>query len=144
MNKAQRAEQLRKVLQLFAASLDEDSALEVATVYPEWAEGKSYAAGEYVTYGENNVGDPQLYKVLQAHTSQTDWTPDITPSLFSAIGLDASGYPVWSRPTGAADAYNTGDVVNYDGALYRSTIDGNVWSPEEYPAGWEAYTEGGN
>ena len=141
MNKAQRAEQLRKVLQLFAASLDEDSALEVATVYPEWTEGKSYAAGEYVTYGENNLGDPQLYKVLQAHTSQTDWTPDITPSLFSAIGLDASGYPVWSRPTGAADAYNTGDVVNYDGALYRSTIDGNVWSPEEYPAGWEAYTE---
>lgn len=141
MNKAQRAEQLRKVLQLFAASLDEDSALEVATVYPEWAEGKSYAAGEYVTYGENNVGDPQLYKVLQAHTSQTDWTPDITPSLFSAIGLDASGYPVWSRPTGAADAYNKGDIVDYDGTLYRSTIDGNVWSPEEYPAGWEAYTE---
>ena len=141
MNKAQRAEQLRKVLQLFAASLDEDSALEVATVYPEWAEGKSYAAGEYVTYGENSAGDPQLYKVLQAHTSQTDWTPDITPSLFSAIGLDSTGYPVWSCPTGAADAYNKGDIVNYDGALYRSTIDGNVWSPEEYPAGWEAYTE---
>ena len=141
MNKAQRAEQLRKVLQLFAASLDEDSALEVATVYPEWAEGKSYAAGEYVTYGENNVGDPQLYKVLQAHTSQPDWTPDITPSLFSAIGLDGAGYPVWSRPTGAADAYNKGDIVDYDGTLYRSTIDGNVWSPEEYPAGWEAYTE---
>jgi len=141
MNKAQRAEQLRKALQLFAASLDEDSALEVATVYPEWAEGKSYATGEYVTYGENNLGDPQLYKVLQAHTSQTDWTPDITPSLFSAIGLDASGYPVWSRPTGAADAYNKGDIVDYDGTLYRSTIDGNVWSPSEYPTGWEAYTE---
>lgn len=141
MNKAQRAEQFRKVLQLFAASLDEESALTVATVYPEWTEGKSYAAGEYVTYGENNLGDPQLYKVLQAHTSQTDWTPDITPSLFSAIGLDSTGYPVWSCPTGAADAYNKGDIVNYDGALYRSTIDGNVWSPEEYPAGWEAYTE---
>lgn len=141
MNKAQRAEQLRKVLQLFAASLDEDSALTVATVYPEWAEGKSYAAGEYVTYGENNVGDPQLYKVLQPHTSQPDWTPDITPALYAAIGLDGGGYPVWSRPTGAADAYNKGDIVDYDGTLYRSTIDGNVWSPSEYPAGWEAYTE---
>ena len=141
MNKAQRAEQLRKVLQLFAASLDEDSALEVATVYREWTAGKRCVAGEYLTYGENNVGDPQLYKVLQPHTSQPDWTPDITPALYAAIGLDGDGYPVWSRPTGAADAYNKGDIVDYDGTLYRSTIDGNAWSPSEYPAGWEAYTE---
>lgn len=81
----------------------------------------------------------QLYKVVQAHTSAAEWTPDKEASLYDAIGLDESGYPVWARPSGAHDAYNSGDIVNYNGDLYRSKIDGNTWSPEEYPAGWEVY-----
>ena len=141
MNKLQIAEQFRKALQMFAASLDDERAMEVATIYDPWAVGKAYTAGEFVTYGENGVGDPQLYKVAQAHTSQADWTPDTTPSLYVAIGLDAAGYPVWSQPTGAHDAYNTGDVVDYKGTLYQSMIDGNVYSPEAYPAGWAEYAE---
>ena len=137
MNKLQMAEQFRKAVQMFAASLDEEKALEIATIYDPWKEGKAYAVGEFVTYGTNAVGDPQLYKVVQAHTSQTDWTPDITPALFSPIGLDDKGYPVWSQPTGAHDAYNMGDIVDYNGVLYKSLINGNVYSPETYPQGWE-------
>lgn len=137
MNKAQAAEQFRKALQMFAASLPDEKALEIATVYDAWREGTVYSVGEFVTYGENGVGDPQLYKVVQAHTAQADWTPDKTPALFSAVGLDDSGYPIWSRPTGAHDAYNAGDVVDYNGELYKSLIDGNVYAPDEYPAGWE-------
>lgn len=141
MNKLQAAEQFRKVLQMFAASLDDEKAMEVATIYDPWAVGKSYAVGEFVTYGENGVGDPQLYKVVQAHTSQADWTPDAVASLFVAIGLDSAGYPVWSKPTGSHDSYNAGDIVDYTGTLYRSIINGNVYSPDEYPAGWEVYVE---
>lgn len=141
MNKLQMAEQFRKALQMFAASLDDEKAMEVATIYDPWVCDKAYAVGEYVTYGKNNVGDPQLYKVNQAHVSQLDWLPDLTPSLYTAIGLDEKGYPVWSAPTGAHDAYNTGDIVDYNGTLYKSLIDGNVYSPEAYPAGWEIYTE---
>lgn len=137
----QMAEQFFKALQLFANSLDDEKAMEVAYVYDPWAVGKQYHAGEFVTYGVNGVGDPQLYKVVQAHTSQADWTPDAVASLFVAIGLDENGYPVWSQPTGAHDAYNTGDVVDYNGTLYRSLIDGNVYSPDAYPAGWEIYKE---
>jgi hypothetical protein len=122
-------------------SLDDDKAMEVATIYDSWKEGKAYTVGEFVTYGENAVGDPQLYKVVQAHTSQADWTPDATASLYVAIGLDEKGYPVWSQPTGAHDAYNKGDIVDYNGVLYESLIDGNVHSPEAYPAGWTEYTE---
>lgn len=136
MNKAQMMEQFRKAVQMFAASLEDDKALEIATIYDAWEVGKAYAAGEFVRYGENSVGDPQLYKVVQSHTSQADWMPDITPSLYDAIGLDEDGYPIWSRPTGAHDAYNAGDIVDYKGELYESLIDGNVYSPEEYPAGW--------
>lgn len=139
MNKLQIAEQFRRALQMFAASLDDEKAMEVATIYDPWIVGKAYAVGEFVTYGENSVGDPQLYKVVQAHTSQADWLPDQTASLYTAIGLDDGGYPVWAQPTGAHDAYNTGDVVNYNGTLYESLIDGNVYSPEAYPAGWKLY-----
>ena len=142
MNKLQAAEQFRRAMQLFAASLSDELAMEVATVYDAWTEGKAYKAGEFFTYGTNAVGDPQLYKVAQDHTSQLDWLPDQAPALYVPIGLDDSGFPVWSQPTGAHDAYNTGDVVNYNGTLYQSTIDGNTYSPEAYPAGWTAYEEG--
>lgn len=141
MNRLQAAEQLRRVLQMFAASLTDEQAMEVAAVYDPWLEGKSYAVGEFLTYGENGVGDPQLYKAVQTHTAQADWTPDKTPALYTAIGLDDVGYPVWSQPTGAHDAYNTGDVVSYNGTLYSSTIDGNVYAPDAYPAGWAVYNE---
>ena len=142
MNKIQAAEQLRKTVQMFAASLTDEQAMEVATIYDAWQAGKTYAVDEFFTYGENEVGDPQLYKVVQAHTSQADWTPEQAPSLYVAIGLDDSGYPVWSQPAGAHDAYDAGDIVNYNGTLYRSLIDGNVYSPDAYPAGWEVYTDG--
>ena len=141
MNRLQAAEQFRKALQMFAASLSEEQAMEVATIYDPWVVGKTYAVGDYATYGTNGVGDPQLYKVVQAHTSQADWTPDVTASLFVAIGLDDAGYPVWSQPTGAHDAYNAGDIVDYNGTLYESLIDGNTYSPDAYPAGWKVYTE---
>lgn len=141
MNRLQAAEQFRKALQMFAASLSEENAMEVATIYDPWAEGKAYAVGDFLTYGENSVGDPQLYKVVQVHTSQADWKPETTPALYVAIGLDEQGYPVWSQPTGAHDAYNKGDIVDYNGTLYQSLIDGNVYSPEAYPAWWEVYTK---
>ena len=60
MNRLQAAEQFRKALQMFAASLSEEKAMEVATIYDPWVEGKAYSVGEFVTYGENSVGDPQL------------------------------------------------------------------------------------
>lgn len=141
MTRMQAAEQLRRALQLFANTLSEEQALEVAAVYPAWEAGKSYAVGDILSYGTNQVGDPQLYKVVQAHTSQADWLPGQgTDSLYDAFGLNQAGYPVWSQPTGAHDAYNKGDIVDYNGTLYRSLIDGNTWAPDAYPAGWEVYT----
>lgn len=139
MNKLQMAEQFRKALQMFAASLTDEKALEVATIYDPWVVGKTYTIGDFFTHGTNSVGDPQLYKVNQNHTSQADWLPDATPALYTKIGLDDEGFPVWAQPTGAHDAYNTGDVVNYNGTLYESLIDGNVYSPDAYPAGWKIY-----
>lgn len=137
MNRLQAAEQFRKALQMFAASLSDEKAMEVATIYDPWAEGKAYTVGDFLIHGENSVGDPQLYKVAQAHTSLADWTPDVTPALYVAIGLDERGYPVWSQPTGAHDAYNKGDIVDCEGVLWISEVDGNVWKPGV--SGWKVY-----
>lgn len=141
MNKKQFALELRKALQFFLATLDVDTQseamLEVASVFPKYEVGKAYKVKEVFSYGENSVGDTQLYQVLQDHTSAEQWTPDTTPSLYKAIGVTEDGYPEWVQPLGASDAYNTGDIVSYNGVLYKSTIDGNVWAPDSYPAGWE-------
>lgn len=141
MKRVQAAEQMRKALQMFAASLTEEQAMEVAAVFNPWEAGKQYTTGDFLTYGRNGVGDPQLYKVVQDHTSQADWIPGATASLYAAIGLDEQGYPVWSQPAGAHDAYRTGDIVIYNGTLYVSLTDGNVYPPETYPTGWGVVSE---
>lgn len=141
MNKMnQQALELRKALQLFLATMDVDTQaeamMEVATVFPKYKAGKAYKVKDVFSYGENSVGDPQLYQVLQDHTSTEEWTPDTATSLYKAIGVTENGCAEWVQPLGASDAYNTGDIVSYNGVLYQSTIDNNVWSPEAYPDGW--------
>ena len=128
---------IREAMDVAGANLTDEKALECVRIYRPWKVGRVLTKGEFLTYGFNSVGDPQLYKVVIEHTAQADWTPDTSPSLFTAIGLDEDGYPVWSQPTGSHDAYNMGDIVNYKGTLYKSLIDGNTYSPEAYPAGWE-------
>jgi len=137
MTVIEQAQLIREAMDVAGAVLTEEQALECVRLYRPWEVGRVLAVGEYITYGTNSVGDPQLYKVIIEHTCQADWTPANSPSLFDAIGLDEDGYPVWSQPTGAHDAYNTGDIVNYNGTLYKSLIDGNTYSPEAYQAGWE-------
>lgn len=141
MDVIEQAEAIREAMDIAGATLDDERALICVRLYRPWGVCREYKKDDFLTYGTNSVGDPQLYKVIQAHTSQADWMPDITPALYDAIGLDDSGYPVWSQPTGAHDAYNKGDIVNYNGTLYESLIDGNVYSPEAYPAGWAVYSE---
>lgn len=143
MTRLQAAEQLRKALQIFASTLTETQALEIATVYPAWEANRAYSAGDIISFGVNSVGDPQLYKVAQAHTSQEQYKPGAgTESLYTAFGINESGVPVWAQPSGAHDAYKVDDVVDYGGKLYKSLIDGNVWSPDVYPAGWELVESG--
>lgn len=144
MNTVQAALELRKALQLFLTTLDPDTnatdMLEVASVFPKYQVGKAYKVKDVFSYGENSVGDAQLYQVLQDHTSAMEWTPDSAVSLYKKIGVTENGYPEWVQPLGASDAYNTGDIVSRNGKLYQSTIDGNVWSPEAYSQGWIEYT----
>ena len=199
---------MRAVIEDSVASLDDETAVTVPSLFTPWT------VGEAVEVGDRRYYAPRLYKAVQAHTTQADWTPDVTPALWAVLGDpgeagtiddpitaargmeyeyglyyfdpedgktylcerigEAEGgkiilqylphelieqyfsaaeseeteepaepdtgdtYPEWVQPTGAHDAYNTGDIVMYNGTAYRSLIDGNVWAPDAYPQGWEA------
>ena len=136
MSKALRMAQLRRAVQLLLNSVeDEETLQEVATVAPAYAVGREYRAGEVFSWGLNSVGDPQLWRVLQKHTSAEVWAPDQSPSLYKAIGLQG-GYPIWAPPTMAEDAYNTGDRCAHLGKVWESLIDGNSTEPGSDDRWW--------
>ena len=201
---------MRAVIEDSVTALDDETAATVPSLFTPWT------VGEAVEVGDRRYYAPRLYKAVQAHTTQADWTPDITPALWAVLGDpgeagtiddpitaargmeyeyglyyfdpedgktylcerigEAEGgkiilqylpheligqyfsaaesgeteepaepdtgdtYPEWVQPTGGHDAYNTGDIVMYNGTAYRSLIDGNVWAPDAYPQGWEVYS----
>lgn len=134
------SKQIRRALELFAETItDESTMMEVADMYPQYAVGKAYKTGDVFSYGVNKDNETQLYQVLQPHTSAAEWKPGEAVSLYKAIGITPQGYPIWTQPLGATDAYQKGDIVTDEGELWISTIDNNVWQPGVY--GWEKYAE---
>lgn len=122
---------------LQAKSLPNEYALQVAALYDEWAIGQTYYgpdqeagyAGDRVRY------KGVLYKVLQGHVSQADWTPDAAPSLYAKVlpGQEGNepeeGYGEWVQPD-STNGYALGDRVSHNGKIWESTFDGaNVWEP---------------
>lgn len=135
------AKQMHRFLQIMAQQmeLDDSTTMEIADLYEPWEIRHDYKPGKIVKYGVNADNETQLYTVLQEHTSQEDWTPDVAVSLFKKVGFTPSGYPVWTQPLGASDAYMKDDIVSFEGSLWISTIDNNVWQPGVY--GWNHYSE---
>lgn len=124
---------LRKLIVETSATLDDTEALTGVELFRPWAVGITVTKGERLRFGSD------LYRVEQDHTTQADWTPDITPALYTKVA-EPGEIPVWRQPTGAQDAYMTGDKVWFperDTTVYESMIDNNVYSPEAYPAGWK-------
>ena len=119
--------------------INDEQAVEITDVFPAWKVGKEYSVGYRVNY------QSVLYKCLQAHMSQEEWTPDTAASLWAKLlNPDPEVIPVWEQPD-STNPYMTGDKVHYpdaDGPVYESLIDNNTWSPEAYPAGWQL-VEGG-
>lgn len=122
---------MRRNIHLAAVSLPDEVAWETPELFEAWEADKAYALDVRVRY------DGKLYKCVQAHTSQADWTPDVTPNLWTEVA-EPGEIPVWRQPTGAQDAYRLGDKVHYPdkaGPVYVSVIDYNTYEPSVY--GWE-------
>ena len=118
------------------SSVPHDVALAIPEIFPIWSVNSvKYKAGDKVSY------KGALYKVLQDHTSQECWKPDIAPSLFAKMLTSPDNTPKpWAQPD-STNTYKKGDKVTYNGKTYESVIDNNVWSPDGYPAGWKQINE---
>ena len=114
-------------------TLDTVTASEHAELFAPWAYPIAYTVGQLRRY------NGKLYRCVQAHTSQADWTPDTAASLWSVAADPAEECPAWSQPVGAHDAYAAGDKVSHNGKHWTSNVDSNVWEPGVY--GWTEYTE---
>lgn len=131
MNHIEVARKLRPLIETLSTNLDDKTALTAVELFPAWVTAISYVVGDRVQHNQT------LYKCIQSHTSQEDWTPDVTPALWVVVSLDE--YPEWVQPTGAHDAYNIGDKVTHNSKYWSSNVDANVWEPGVY--GWTEITD---
>lgn len=128
------AKKLRAGIVSAGAYLTDEQALTVPIIFPAWSgDGASYKVGDRVLYGG------VLYKCLQAHTSQSTWTPTDAPSLWTKVLIPTPGViPDWEQPS-STNPYAKGDKVKHNGKIWISNLDGNVWEPGVY--GWTEVTE---
>ena len=123
------AKVIRAAMDAAAAALTDEQALKAAALYPAWSAQDTYDAGERVRF------DGTLYKCLQPHAAQPDWTPTAAPSLWAKVLTSDTGEPLpWEQPE-STNPYMQGDKVTHGGKTWVSAIDNNIWEPGVY--GWE-------
>ena len=122
-----KAKAYRAIIEKTSQTLDDETALDVIDLFPAWTYGFAYEPEVRVRY--KNV----LYRCVQGHISQNDWTPDKTPALWTVVSLDE--WPEWKAPEGQHDSYQKGDKVSYKDKHWISEVDNNVWAPDTY--GWK-------
>ncbi|HZK00862.1 MAG TPA: carbohydrate-binding protein [Tissierellaceae bacterium] len=110
--------------------ISEEELVEIIDLYPQYKIGRVYVVDEIFKY------EGRLYKVIQLHISQEDWLPNELPAMYFNL-MPENVIPEWVQPTGSHDAYKIGDKAIYEGEVYESLIDGNTWSPGDYPEGWK-------
>lgn len=120
----ERARELRKQIEEGASYMSDEKALNYIELFPAWSgNGVIYNAGLRLRYAGI------LYKVLQNHTSQSNWTPDTAPSLYAKVLIpDPDVIPEWEQPD-STNPYSEGDKVTHNGKTWRSLVDNNVWEP---------------
>ena len=129
MNIIERARQLRAQIEQLAETLDDNTAIDYVELFTSWTTDTTYEVGARVRY--NGI----LYKCLQAHTSQSTWTPVDAPSLWAQVLIpDPETIPEWIQPD-STNPYMKGDKVTHNGKTWICNVDNNVWEPGVY--GWD-------
>lgn len=123
-------EKLRSLIIKASASLSDTDALQGVELFAVWSgDSVDYAVGDRVSYNGT------LYKCLTAHTSQSTWTPDTSPSLWVRVDDPSIEWPEWVQPVGSTDAYAKDAKVSHNSKHWISTIPANTYEPGVY--GWD-------
>lgn len=130
------AVEFRSTVDAIIVTLTDEQAITAPVLFPVWQANTQYKVGDRIRY------EGKLYKVIQDHTSQLGWEPILASSLFAALLIDEISKEIleWVQPN-STNPYSLGDKVLFNGMVYESLIDNNIWSPIDYPAGWSKITE---
>ena len=132
ITKAKMNKIIASLLAIRAAASDQQ-ALDALNIYPAWnGDGIEYALNSRVLYNQ------ELYKCLQAHTSQSNWDPAAAPSLWAKVLIPGPEIPEWEQPS-STNPYMAGDKVKHNNKTWISIVDNNVWQPGIY--GWNEIVE---
>ena len=128
----QKAEEIRKAINKFAENQTDETLIDNKAAFQLWSgNGLEVKAGEIYLFND------EIYRVVQSHTTQPDWMPDITPALYTKISVEE--FPEWKQPQGAHDAYKIGKKVSHNGKHWINTYDNNTYEPGVY--GWDEINE---
>lgn len=131
----EQAKAIRGAMGKVTATLTAEQALAVKELYPLWAVDTAYTVDYVVRHNS------KLYRCLQGHTSQDNWTPDATPALWVEIAAPNEYREIKDNmlPTEAFALDEIGWYKEKDN-LWKSLIAANTYTPDSYPAGWEQVT----
>lgn len=91
---------------------DDQTALTGVDLYPQWQAGIAVAVGDRYRY------QGKLYKVIQAHTTQDDWAPDVTPALWAVIEAEHQGTIEDPVPASRGMEYEYGKYYSEGESIY--------------------------
>ena len=119
--------QLRTLMKPYIDEVDDEVAVTVPALFDPWEPNIDAVKDERRYY------DGKVYRCVQPHRTQADWTPDVTPALWVLVAVGEE-WPEWKQPVGAHDAYTHGAKVSHNGGHWISEYDNNSWEPGVF--GW--------
>lgn len=113
-------EKLVAAIKAMRETAEDQTAARAVELYPSWAVGLTVAVGDRLQHGG------KLYKVIQAHTTQADWTPDVAVSLFEVIDVEHSGTAEDPIPWAVNMECFSGKYYTWEGVLYLCIRDSGI------------------
>lgn len=103
---------------------------EAIGLHERWLVNVEYRTGDVRQFAD------KLYRCNLNHTSQESWKPDVSPSLWTQI-MYRDGIRIIPDVIEATQPFTKDERGWWKDDLYVSLIDANVYTPEQYPAGWQ-------
>lgn len=92
--------------------------------------------GSLVKSGTRIAVNGQLYRARVDLWDTDENTPEVVPSLWERV-MYRRGYRIIPDQITAENPFSKGETAWWGDKRYTSLLDSNVWTPEQYPAGWE-------
>lgn len=120
-----------EIMAILNASSDQVRS-EAVEIHNHWWVNAIYKVGDVVQY------EGKLYRCNLDHTSQETWKPDVSPSLWTQI-MYRDGIRIIPEVIPSTQPFAKDEIGWWGDDLYKSLIDANVYTPEQYPAGWQKF-----